>query len=202
VPQNLSEMGDMVGIILDSIPYPIFLVDKEVQIIGFNRSAFQMFAQEPERVMRRRPGEVLHCLHSTEVPQGCGWAEPCQDCPIRNSVGQSGRGRRVVRQRAKMELVAGDQVTEIYVLVTTGPLIYGDQSLVLLMLEDISELMELKKILPMCASCKRIRDDREYWTGVEKYFKENPDLDFSHSICPECAAKLYPEFFEGQPGEG
>ncbi len=197
MPLNLSEMGDLVGVILDTLPISIFLVDEDVRVLGCNRAAAQMLGEAPAGALRRRAGEVLHCLHAAEVPEGCGRAPSCRDCPIRNAVQEAIRGHRVVRKRTRMEIVKGDQVAEIYALVTTGPLVYGDRPLVLLILEDISEMMELKKILPICASCKRIRDDRDYWTGVEKYFKEHLDLDFTHSLCPECAEKLYPEFFPG-----
>ena len=66
--------------------------------------------------------------------------------------------------------------------------------MVLLILEDISELMEIKSILPICAHCKKIRNDQKYWQSLEKYFGEHLDLEFSHGICPDCAQKLYPEF--------
>lgn len=51
----------------------------------------------------------------------------------------------------------------------------------------------LEGILPVCASCKKIRDKRNNWHPIESYIKERTDADFTHSICPECAARLYPE---------
>ena len=95
-----------------------------------------------------------------------------------------------------MELVMGDRPVQIYLLVTTAPFTYKDRALVILILEDISELMELKSILPICAHCKSIRNDQEYWQCVESYFKHHLDLDFSHGICPECAKELYPDLFK------
>ena len=75
---------------------------------------------------------------------------------------------------------------------TTAPFSHEDKPLVLLILEDISELMKLKSILPICANCKSIRNDKEYWQSIENYFKEHLDLDFTHGICPKCAKDLYP----------
>lgn len=187
-------MGEVAGTILEAIPSPIFVVDHDVQIFGYNRAASRMIGQQPELVIRRRAGEILHCVHATEAPGGCGRAEPFQDCPVRHAVQEAIRGREVVRTRARMELVTGEQMTEIYLLVTTAPFLYGDKSMILLILEDISELMELKKFLPICASCKKIRNDQEYWQGVENYFQEHLDLNFSHGICPECAEKLYADY--------
>ena len=59
---------------------------------------------------------------------------------------------------------------------------------------SLSEVKTLTGLLPICASCKKIRDDRGYWNQIESYIKERSDADFSHSICPECADKLYPEY--------
>lgn len=80
---RLSEMGDFVAVVLDAIPSPIFVVDDDVQIMGYNLAASRMVVQEPEVVIRRRAGEILHCVHATETPAGCGRAEFCQDCPVR-----------------------------------------------------------------------------------------------------------------------
>lgn len=52
----------------------------------------------------------------------------------------------------------------------------------------------LEGILPVCASCKRIRDEEGNWHQIESYVRERSDADFSHGICPECREKLYPEF--------
>jgi hypothetical protein len=52
----------------------------------------------------------------------------------------------------------------------------------------------LEGMLPICASCKRIRDEKENWHPIESYVRERSDAEFSHGICPECAQKLYPDF--------
>lgn len=55
--------------------------------------------------------------------------------------------------------------------------------------EDIHVLSGL---IPICANCKKIRDDHGYWHQVETYISNHSDADFSHSLCPDCTAKLYP----------
>ncbi len=61
--------------------------------------------------------------------------------------------------------------------------------------EALTKVKTLSGLLPICASCKKIRDDRGYWTQVEVYVRDHSEADFTHSICPECAAKLYPDFY-------
>jgi two-component system, response regulator PdtaR len=52
----------------------------------------------------------------------------------------------------------------------------------------------LKGLIPICAGCKKIRDDKGYWEGVETYIKKHSDIEFSHGLCPDCIVKLYPEY--------
>ena len=59
--------------------------------------------------------------------------------------------------------------------------------------DALANLKRLSGLLPICASCKKIRDDQGYWHQVENYMQDHSEVEFSHGICPECAAKLYPE---------
>lgn len=54
----------------------------------------------------------------------------------------------------------------------------------------------LEGILPICASCKRIRNDEGTWKAIEDYITGSSEADFSHSICPDCAKALYPELYQ------
>ena len=60
----------------------------------------------------------------------------------------------------------------------------------------IKKVKVLSGLLPICASCKKIRDDKGYWNQLELYIKAHSDADFTHGICPECARKLYPQLRE------
>ncbi len=59
--------------------------------------------------------------------------------------------------------------------------------------EIFQRMKYLEGILPVCASCKKIRDEKDNWHQIESYIRERSDAEFSHGICPECAEKLYPE---------
>ena len=61
--------------------------------------------------------------------------------------------------------------------------------------EALANVKTLKGLLPICASCKKIRDDQGYWTQIESYIYKHSDAEFSHGICPDCAKKLYPEIY-------
>jgi hypothetical protein len=58
--------------------------------------------------------------------------------------------------------------------------------------QALSEIKTLRGMLPMCSSCKKIRNDDGYWEHVEAYITKHTSTEFSHGICPECMEKLYP----------
>lgn len=64
--------------------------------------------------------------------------------------------------------------------------------------EALNQVKKLSGFLPICSSCKKIRDDQGYWRQVEEYIREHSEAEFSHGICPECAEKLYPEYYKDE----
>ena len=182
--------------LLDAIPLAIFVVDEDVRIHDLNRAAATVFGLEKTIILKRRGGEVLHCLHSSDVPEGCGRGPFCQDCVIRNSVTASLRGQAVTRKRAKVELLMAGNKRDLELLITASPLPSKDRPLALLIIEDISEISTLRDLIPICANCKKIRDDRAYWQSVESYFNIYIGVSFTHGICPACMGELYPEYAE------
>jgi len=68
------------------------------------------------------------------------------------------------------------------------------EKLILDLKTALANVKTLSGLLPMCASCRKIRDDHGYWQQVEEYIREHSDADFTHGICPECAKRLYPEY--------
>ncbi len=67
--------------------------------------------------------------------------------------------------------------------------------------ERMNEVKALSGLLPICAQCKKIRDDAGYWTQLEGYISEHSEATFSHGICPDCTELLYPELIETRQGK-
>lgn len=61
------------------------------------------------------------------------------------------------------------------------------------------EIKTLRGFLPICASCKKIRDDKGYWTQIEAYISRHSEAEFSHGLCPECANTLYGQYLGKKP---
>jgi len=59
--------------------------------------------------------------------------------------------------------------------------------------DALAQIKKLSGLLPICASCKKIRDDKGYWNQIESYIRDHSEAEFSHGICPDCMKKLYPD---------
>jgi len=62
--------------------------------------------------------------------------------------------------------------------------------------EALDTVKTLKGLVPICANCKKIRNDDGFWEQVESYVMDHTDAEFSHGICPDCVKKLYPEYYD------
>jgi hypothetical protein len=68
------------------------------------------------------------------------------------------------------------------------------------LLEDLNEALRkiqiLTGLLPICSSCKKIRDDKGYWDDVDHYIQSHSEATFTHGVCPKCLTQLYPDYFK------
>jgi PAS domain S-box-containing protein len=124
---------------------------------------------------------------------------------VRNSSGKRSLELRMVRGKAVPFDVAIDAVllpghgasgTRVQVAVadiTGRRRAEAEKSRLMRELEaSLAHVKRLSGLLPICASCKRIRDDGGYWQQVEAYVSSHSEAEFTHGLCPECADKLYP----------
>jgi PAS domain-containing protein len=191
--EYLFKRTDFLKKMFDAIPAILLIVDSDVRIQHANLTASNETGLNIKNAYKSRGGDALHCIHALDVHDGCGHSEFCKDCIIRNSVTKAFNGSGIYREKARMELKTDNTVRELHLLVTASSFDYGHNRYVLLILEDISELIQLRGVLPICANCKKIRNTEDYWETVEHYFSTHVDVEFTHGLCPECVRKLYPE---------
>lgn len=67
--------------------------------------------------------------------------------------------------------------------------------------EAFDHIKQLRGIIPICSNCKSVRDDEGFWKQVEVYVRDHSEAEFSHSLCPVCIKKLYPEFEDDTGGD-
>jgi PAS domain-containing protein len=185
--------------IFDTLPFMVFVVDRDVRIQAFNEAAANLLSADERVVLQKAGGEVLGCFNARSSSDGCGHSPACAQCVIRNAVGQVFEGRRTVRQRTRLELTrAGGQV-ELFALVTASPLVYEGRDLALLVIEDFNEIAELKRMIRICSVCKKVCDEATSWSQLETYFKARWGVDFSHGYCPDCYQDVVKELQEILP---
>jgi hypothetical protein len=189
-----DESGNYCRIILDTLPMPVLIVDDHLRILDHNHAAKPLIGPDRTTFFHVRAGDVMRCLSSTLTPEGCGHSPYCQSCVIRNSVAAAWQGNAVHRSQSRLSQVTPEGAREIQLLVTTSAFETEGQRRVLVVLEDITEVVTLRGLLPICSFCKKIRDDDNYWQRLETFFASHLGVSFTHGLCPECLQKHYPEF--------
>jgi len=126
-------------VLFDAMPLPVFVVDKDVNVLECNAAAARLFKSGKQTSKRRKAGDILHCLHTTESPKGCGGATACSDCGLRAAVRAASQGQSTMRQWAEMELVRRGQPVKVELRVSCQPFTYDRSAFVLLVLEGLND---------------------------------------------------------------
>ena len=98
-------------------------------------------------------------------------------CPMRDETGKSIGFRGIAHDITERKLAENER-----------------ERLIKELKEALAKVKRLSGLLPICSYCKKIRDDKGYWNQIEGYLKDHSGAEFSHSICPECAKKYYPDY--------
>ena len=191
---NAKKLSDSYGTILDAIPSMIFVMDRNIQIFYANSAALAFLGESEQTVLFQKGGEALHCLNATKSPLGCGHSDQCKQCAVRNSVAAAIQENKTFQTRTRMAISNQATQRDIHVIITAAPLQVEEQLLAVLTIQDISEVTEMRSLIPICANCKKIRNDKQYWEKVEVYLKTHLDVNFTHGICPDCAQKYYSQY--------
>lgn len=179
----------------DAVTDPIAILDNNYRIVRANKAMATKLGLTPQATV----GQTCYqCVHGKD--------EPPEDCPHKKLVADGHEHTAEVYE----ERLGGD------FLVTVSPIVDSEGELVgsvhiarditkrkaiekerEILISDLQEALAnvrtLKGLVPICPTCKRIRDDQGYWNQIEEYIQEHSEAKFSHGICPECANELYPD---------
>ncbi len=144
----------------------------------------------------RREGQLAH-LHSRHVPE-LGWLLLVEQA---EGPALGGITRALVVNLLFCAIITSLVVTLTGLAIGTYQRVTRQQQDELLQkhakLEAaLAEVRKLSGLLPVCSACKKVRDDKGYWQQFEVYLREHSDAEISHGICPECARRHYPDYFE------
>lgn len=181
---------------LDAIEDLISVHDAEFRIVRANRALARRFGCEPAELIGQRCYRLFH-----------GTDEPWPDCPHREAQKTVTTVTREVNDPffgTPLQVTcspycggAGNPVGIVHVARDISEQKSREEereALVARLQDALAQAKILSGLLPICASCKSIRDDQGYWNQIESYIRERSDAEFTHGICPECAERLYPEW--------
>ncbi|MFH1674987.1 MAG: PAS domain-containing protein [Pseudomonadota bacterium] len=189
----LKESEQRLKTILDSAQVGILTIDaKSHKIAGVNPMAAEMIGAPKEQI-------IGHVCHSFVCPAQKG------KCPI-TDLGQiidnservllkcNGKEMPILKTVGTVSLGGREYLIESFLDITERKQAADEREKLIKKLQDaLGEVKTLSGLLPICASCKKIRDDKGYWNQIESYIRDHSEAEFSHSLCPECLKKLYPE---------
>ena len=197
---ELQKSKEVLEMIINNIPNQVFWKNRDLVYIGCNQSFAEVTGMD-------RPSEVIgktdHDFHrnTAHADSYREWDKKIMDLGetvldieelYHNADGSEGtvvtskvplrdKDSNVfgllgictdITQRKKMELKNASLITELK--------------------DALSKVKTLSGLLPICSSCKKVRDDKGYWNQIEEYIQKHSDADFTHSICPHCAEQIYP----------
>ena len=125
--------------LFQAVPVPIFVVDKELELWEYNTAAARSIGEQKKDNKRRLLGQALRCVHAHETLTGCGHAERCADCTIYWAVRAAADGQRVQRQWARVDVEERGKPAKMNLQVSSAPFVFGQYSLVLLMLDGLAD---------------------------------------------------------------
>ncbi|MBW1744032.1 MAG: PAS domain-containing protein [Deltaproteobacteria bacterium] len=196
VEDALRENEVRLKAVLDTIQAGIVVIDPETHtIVGVNAAAGKMFGAPRGQILGSGCREYI-------CPAGEG------QCPV-TDLGQNldnaehelltARGERVpiLKTVVSVTLAGRTHLLESFLDITERKRAEQERERLIGELQEaLAKVKTLSGLLPLCSSCKRIRDDQGYWQQIEAYIRDHSEAEFSHSVCPECAKKLYPEVFD------
>jgi len=170
--------------IFDHLSLPVLLIDRSYGVVMMNAAAEQHHAEDG--VLSGRT--CFDLTHRLEKP--C-WTVDGTDCPLKR-VFETGERARVIHQHARGSQLVIEEITATPVRDDAGEIAFVIEEL-----RDVTELLDLRNgLLPICASCKKIRDSKGSWHSLEAYFRDHTGASFSHSLCDECFERRHPEAAE------
>ncbi len=187
---------------IDAIPSPVFLTDGDVRILEANRAARELLGDQIEAQWHQRGGDALHCVFARDAPDGCGTTEFCPACVLRNSVEAVHAGQPAPRRVAHMILGPADHSQDLWFQVSASPLALDGRKLVLIVLEDVTQLVELRELVPFCPGCGQVRGLKDLESQARIFRRRHPDFLLAQELCPDCRRKPPAELESETPPEG
>lgn len=195
---RMKESEARLRAVLEAVQVGIVVIDPHThRIADANPAALRMIGAPLEDIK----GRVCHLFLCSTQEGACPITDLKRklDNEERELLTADGRRIPVLKTVVRMQMDGRDHLLESFVDISERKAAEAERETLIGELRTaLSEIRRLRGFLPICASCKKIRDDEGYWHQIESYIRDRADVDFTHSICPDCQEKLYPELFEDE----
>ncbi len=172
-----------------AIPCGVLIVDRNRRVQAVNNVMEQTFGISMVEAINKTGGEVLRCVHAFKSPKGCGFADECQTCQVRKTALRALAGKQIHRNRAKVQLLTNGKIYEQVLLVSAAPVEHGGEGFAIIILEDISELNNLRR---------RLKKEQSF-AGIIGYDTKMQEL---FETIREVAEVNVPALIQGESGTG
>jgi hypothetical protein len=176
----------------DAISDPVLLQDKNFTILRINAAYARTFNITPEEATGKQSLIITEYLFKEELKSGKGFIKELY-------VPDLGLYLEIVSysifddsNELEGMLIYIKNVSAIKRLVQERETLFFD------LREALAKIRQLSGLLPICRSCRKIRDDKSYWNQIESYLLGHSEPELAHGVCPDCLKKIYPEYHEVQ----
>ena len=180
--------------ILNALATPILVIDRNYNIVGGNNSAYKLFGLSTQKIIDHKCFKITH-----KLDRPC-WQEGTS-CPTKTAF-ELKEQIRVIHKHIYKDKAVFEEISASPILDDKGKVDFIVEEF-----NDITKLIQSKEIskhlkkdiktlqglLPICAKCKNIRDEKGYWSQIESYISNHSDAQFSHGLCDKCSEELYGE---------
>lgn len=198
IEEKLRESGEQFRRIFEDVPLGMIITGADFIILRANRAIYEMLGYAETELTGRSIGEITHA-DDIETTMKLGKQILNGEVPLfqieKRYVKKTGEILWVNLTVAAIRGHRGDVIYSLGMVEDISARKLAEQERERLISElqlALDKIKTLRGLLPMCAWCKKIRNDKGYWQRVETYIQEHSDASFSHGICPECFKKVDP----------
>jgi len=174
--------------VLNAVPSPLFLLDSQAQVELVNKCARGQKNLLGSYTYQERMGNVMGCINALTCDEGCGGSRNCGDCPIRKAVANTLGGSEVFRKNVVFQLLVDGRYTPVHMWMTSSLMKYGQREFVALIMEDVADLIQQTKLMPVCESCGKVGDGIEHTESLNAYVQERFSSSDEKFLCGDCKA--------------
>ena len=192
---RVKEARDYAEAIVETVREPLVVLSKDLRVVTANGAYYKNFATTRELTENKYFPELQDGIWNTpelrrQLEAVLGENDVFSDREVDYEAPAVGRrsmllnARRVAREGSELILLAIEDITARRMAEEERDKVVIDH------MEALSKVKRLAGMLPICASCKKIRNDEGYWEQIEAYIRDHSEAEFTHGVCPECEAKL------------